>query len=70
MLAPSVKTRAPVVKDRVRNPVMAEMEAVRVALLVAHQNRWREIEIQVDIKAIAMCLQDGKSLVLESTSHN
>lgn len=45
-----------VVKDGVTNPVVAEMEVVRAALLVAQQNRWQDVEIQVDIKAPAMWL--------------
>lgn len=35
------------------SPVVADLLAVRIALLFAQQNGWREIEIQVDTKALA-----------------
>lgn len=34
-----------VARDGSCNPVVAELEAVRIALLVALQNSWRKIEI-------------------------
>lgn len=48
------------------NPVIAELEAVRVALIVAQQNEWRRVEIQGDIKAIAECLQVRTAPVLKA----
>lgn len=42
--------------DFTDNPIIAELEAVKVALVVAQQNEWRRVEIQGDIKAIAECL--------------
>lgn len=46
-----------VTRDALANPVVAEMDAIRVALLVAQQNGWRNVEIQVNIKALLNCLQ-------------
>lgn len=56
-----------VAKDGIEKPAVAELEVIRVALVVAQQSGWRKIEIQVDIKAIAECLQSRKSPVLEAT---
>lgn len=38
-----------ITRDRMDSPVVADVEAVCMALLVAQQNGWRNIEIQVDI---------------------
>ena len=38
-------------------PVVAKTEAVRVALILAQQNAWRNVKIQVNIQALALCLQ-------------
>lgn len=46
-----------VARDSLYNLVVAELDAVRVALLITQQNSWLKIEIQIDIKAIADCLQ-------------
>ncbi|XP_052172310.1 uncharacterized protein LOC127788238 [Diospyros lotus] len=48
------------------NPVVAEVEAVRIAQIVAQQNEWRSIEVQVDIKAIYDCLQAKCSPVYDA----
>lgn len=52
--------------NHTNNPVIAELEAVRVALIVAQQNEWRRVEIQGDIKAMAECLQARKTPILEA----
>lgn len=52
--------------DYMVHPVMAELEATRVALIVAQQNGWRRVEIQGEIKAIATCLQARQSPILEA----
>lgn len=43
-------------RDGSSHPVVLEVEAVRVELLLAQQNEWRKVEIQSDIKAIIECL--------------
>lgn len=55
-----------VAKETVENPVIAELEAVRVALLVALQNSWRKVKVQVDIKAIANSLRQREVPVLKA----
>lgn len=45
-----------VTRDGSSHPVVPEVEAVRVELLLAQQNGWRKVEIQSDIKAIIECL--------------
>lgn len=46
-----------VAMDRVINLVVAEVNAARVALLMAQPNRWNWMEIQVDIKTLARNFQ-------------
>lgn len=46
-----------VARDWTINPVVAEVEAVRIALLMAQQNGWHKVEIQVDIKALVESFQ-------------
>lgn len=48
------------------NPVVTELEAIRLALLAAQQNGWGRVEVQLDIKAIAACLQAKTYPVLEA----
>lgn len=57
-----------VVKQEIDNPIVAELEAVRAALLEALQNCWRKVEVQVEIKALAESLQHSIILVLEATA--
>lgn len=54
-----------ITKDRVNSPVVADIEAVCVALLVTQQNR--NIKIQINIKVLAHCLQLRKIPVVEAT---
>lgn len=56
-----------VTREAVMSPVVAEVEAVRVALLLAQQNGWQKVDIQVDIKALAQCLQAKATPVVEAT---
>lgn len=56
-----------VAREEVANPVVAETNAVRVALVVAQQNGRRNVEIEVDIKALSVCLQTRKIPVLEAS---
>lgn len=44
--------------------MVAEAEATRVALLVALQNGSKDVEIQLDIKAIVESLQARESSVM------
>lgn len=55
-------------KEAVDNPLVAELEAVRAALLEALQNSWRIVEVQLEIKAITNSLQQKISPVLEATT--
>lgn len=41
-----------VARDGVNNSVVADVETVRVALLMTQQNGWRKVDIQVDIKTL------------------
>lgn len=43
--------------------MVVELDAVRITLLVVQQNGWRDIEVQVDIKALADCLQAWPYLI-------
>lgn len=52
--------------DFTDNPVIAELEAARVALIVAQQNSWRRVEIQGEIRAIADCLNARKCPAVEA----
>lgn len=45
-----------VARDSTINPVVAEVDAVRIALLLVHKNDWKQVEIQLDIKALVECL--------------
>lgn len=45
--------------------VIAELEEVRIALIVNQQRGWRNMNIQGDIKAIDECLQTRKAPTLE-----
>lgn len=47
------------------SPVAADLEAVRCALILAQQQGW-SIEVQVDVKAIALSLQRGTSPTVDS----
>lgn len=57
-----------VARERVINPVAAEVEAVRTALLMAQQSGWRRVEVHVDIKALADSLQARTDPVMEASS--
>lgn len=46
----------PVARDRTIDPVVDEVDAVHIALLMAQQNGWNKVKIQVDIKNLANCL--------------
>lgn len=50
----------------VSNPVIVELEAVHIALVVSQQNGWRKVEIQGDIQAITACLQQRNEPMLEA----
>lgn len=47
--------------------MVAKLETVRIALLVAQQNGRKKVEMQLDIKAIAACLQTKKYPALEAS---
>ena len=55
-----------IAKEQVLSPVATDLEAIRIALLMAQQNGWRRVEIQMDVKAMADCLQAGKPPVLDA----
>lgn len=56
-----------VARDRVINPVVAEVNAVCAALLMAQQSGWNRMEIQVDIKTLTGSFQPKAVPVLEPT---
>lgn len=53
-------------REGMYTPVAAELETVRCALILAQQHGWRKIEVRVDVKAIASCLRNGTSPIVES----
>lgn len=55
-----------VARERAINPMVVEIDAVRVAILLAQQNGWNQVEIQLDIKALVECLQAQVSLEQEA----
>lgn len=57
-----------VVRDESHHPVATELEATRAALLLAQQNGWTRIEVQLDIKAIVDCLQARRSPLPEANT--
>lgn len=46
--------------------MVCEIDVARVALLLAQQNGWNKVKIQVDIKALAESLQVGTIPVQEA----
>lgn len=55
-----------VTRDGSLNVVVGDLNTVRVALLVAQQNGWRDIEVQVAIKTLAGCLQARRYPILNA----
>lgn len=47
--------------------MVGDVEAVRIMLLVAKKNGWRNVKIQLDIKVLAHCFQARKITVVETT---
>lgn len=48
------------------SPVAADLEAIRCALILAQQKGWRSIEVKLDVKAMALCLQGRSSPTVET----
>ncbi|CAI9099243.1 OLC1v1036028C1 [Oldenlandia corymbosa var. corymbosa] len=49
-----------VARDRLQNPVVATLDAVRVALIFAQMNLWKNVQVELEVKNLVDCLNDKR----------